>query len=162
MKERVEAAFAAKDEPELEINSEKSDSEKADKTDSEAEKVTEMIDSEIENADSDVEEKVEKTDSEMEEKAEKTDSEEIEKIHSDFENPDSVQSELLEPEIDNDNNEINEVKRIPSSEESSNDTTEETNIKLKNTILRTCFASLHRRQKQEKEKEYHQYLNGFD
>ena len=40
----------------------------------------------------------------MEEKAEKTDSEEIEKIHSDFENPDSVQSELLEPEIDNDNN----------------------------------------------------------
>ena len=51
---------------------------------------------------------------------------------------------------------------LPSSEESSNDASEAQGMKIKNTILRHCFASLHRRQKKEKEQEYHQYLNGFD
>ena len=47
-----------------------------------------------------------------------------------------------------------------TSEESSNDTDETGNdVKLKNVILRNCFASLHRRQQKEKEKEYDQYLN---
>ena len=49
---------------------------------------------------------------------------------------------------------------LPSSEESSNDGAPENNMKLKNTILRTCFASLYRRQKLEKEQEYKDHLNG--
>ena len=49
---------------------------------------------------------------------------------------------------------------LPSSEESSNEGSND--MKIKNTILRTCFGSLVRRQKLEKEQEYHQYLNGFD
>merc|ERR1712156_505071 len=53
-------------------------------------------------------------------------------------------------------------KPIPSSEESSNDAPEQ-NMKLKNTILRNCFASLHRRQQMEKEQEYKKFFNGgFD
>ena len=49
---------------------------------------------------------------------------------------------------------------VATSEESSNDTDETGNdVKnLKNVILRNCFASLHRRQQKEKEKEYDQYL----
>ena len=55
---------------------------------------------------------------------------------------------------------------IPS-EESSNDTDENTgnsenSVKLKNAILRNCFASLHRRQQKEKEQEQLDYLNGFN
>ena len=56
-------------------------------------------------------------------------------------------------------------KFVPS-DESSNDTDDDTktgnDAKLKNAILRNCFASLHRRQQIEKEKEYKSYLNGFD
>ena len=56
-------------------------------------------------------------------------------------------------------------KFVPS-DESSNDTDDDTktgnDAKLKNAILRNCFASLHRRQQIEKEKEYNSYLNGFD
>ena len=62
---------------------------------------------------------------------------------------------------------VEQPEAIPSpekvtSEESSN-SSEATNpkedVKIKNAILRNCFASLHRRQKIEKEQEYHQYLN---
>ena len=57
-------------------------------------------------------------------------------------------------------------KFVPS-DESSNDTDDDdtktgNDAKLKNAILRNCFASLHRRQQIEKEKEYKSYLNGFD
>ena len=49
---------------------------------------------------------------------------------------------------------------VATSEESSNDTDETGNdVKLKNVILRNCFASMHRRQQKEKEKEYDHYLN---
>lgn len=91
------------------------------------------------------------------EESEEADSEakplEIESVESNSPEPkEAEETEAKEPP---------KPKSVPSSEESSNDAPEN-NIKLKNTILRTCFASLHRRQKKEKEQEYHQYLNGFD
>ena len=62
---------------------------------------------------------------------------------------------------------VEQPEVIPSpekvtSEESSNSsdaTNPKEDVKIKNAILRNCFASLHRRQKIEKEQEYHQYLN---
>ena len=54
-----------------------------------------------------------------------------------------------------------EEKPLVPSEESSNDAEEEgSSGKVnKNTILRNCFASLHRRQQMEKEQQYNHYLN---
>ena len=49
--------------------------------------------------------------------------------------------------------------KVASEESSNSSDAPEKDVKIKNAILRNCFASLHRRQKIEKEKEYHQYLD---
>ena len=79
---------------------------------------------------------------------------------SEYSEPDQeiVEEKQEEKFIKNKNH--HNVFDFATSEESSNDTDETGNdVKLKNVILRNCFASLHRRQQKEKEKEYDQYLN---
>ena len=49
-------------------------------------------------------------------------------------------------------------KTVSEESNSSDATNPKEDVKIKNAILRNCFASLHRRQKKEKEQEYHQYL----
>ena len=51
-------------------------------------------------------------------------------------------------------------KTVSEESNSSEATNPHEDVKIKNAILRNCFGSLHRRQKKEKEEEYHQYLNG--
>ena len=80
--------------------------------------------------------------------------EDVQEVQKTKQNTSEIESSEREPELERN-------KIIPTSEESSNDT-DETDAKLKNAVLRNCFASLYRRQKIEKEQEYNQYLNGLN
>ena len=51
-------------------------------------------------------------------------------------------------------------KQVSEESNSSEATNPNEDVKIKNAILRNCFASLHKRQKKQQEEEYSQYLNG--
>ena len=69
----------------------------------------------------------------------------------------SLQMEAETPDIEQ-NPATPPNKTVSEESNSSEATNPNEDVKIKNAILRNCFASLHRRQKKEKEEEYHEYL----